>query len=360
MTGKTTLLESVAAHHRVDLLDLQAETRYRTQPEILWEELNKLKPNSTVIIDEIQKIPELLDTVQRGIDKLKLRFILSGSSARKLKRSGANLLGGRAIDLRIFPLTLQEINGRLELKEVLRWGSLPRIATLLETSDVAEVVAILRTYQSLYIQQEIQIEALVRNLTAFQRFLQIAAACHGQIIEYSTIARDCGVSAPTVKEYFQILEDSLVANLLWPYDRSERKKARPKFYFFDNGVVRAIQGRLTADPSPEELGHLFEGWFVQEARRILHYHGKEHELALWRKDRHEIDLLFTRSGKPVLAMEIKSGQHIRKEPSEDAFKAIFPKVPLLIVSLKDRHNRKTEEGREILSVSSALEMIKGL
>ncbi len=151
----------------------------------------------------------------------------------------------------------------------------------------------------------------------------------------------------TVKEYFQILEDTLLGEFLWPYDRSERKMARPKFYFFDCGVIRALQNRLNDPPTPSEKGILFESWMIRELIRIRDYEEKEHEFGLWRKGRYEVDLLILKSGKPILALEFKSGKTDIDSSAFNAFKAEFPNVPLWVVSMTDVRYRKLELGVEI-------------
>jgi predicted AAA+ superfamily ATPase len=195
---------------------------------------------------------------------------------------------------------------------------------------------------------------------AFQRFLEVAAQSNAQIIEFATISRDCGVPSSTVKEYYSILEDTLLGDFLWPWDRSERKKARPKFYFFDCGVVRAIQNRLNDPPTPDELGFLFETWFIRELRRSRDYGNRPHEFSLWREGLHEIDVLITGSYGPLLAIECKSGRDKIGPPAIAAFRSRFPKVPLVVASLTDRVPRRLESGIDVLPWKKALEMYEAL
>ncbi|MCB1215174.1 MAG: ATP-binding protein, partial [Deltaproteobacteria bacterium] len=205
MTGKSTLLRKLSYTLYLDLLDLQLELLYRENPKVFWEEMAALRPGSKIIIDEIQKIPDLLNYVQMAMDQLGHQFILSGSSARKLKRGGANLLGGRALDLKLHPLSFEEIGKVLDLESVLSYGSLPKIYSLVVKKDWEMVKAYLRTYVSTYLKEEIQMEALTRNLGAFQRFFSVAAQSNGQVIEFANISRECSVPMTTVKEYFSIL-----------------------------------------------------------------------------------------------------------------------------------------------------------
>ena len=348
MTGKSYLLRGLKSHLYVDLLDPERELELKREPRHFWEEITALGKNSLVIVDEIQRIPSLLDYVQKGIEEMGHRFVLSGSSARKLRRGGANLLGGRALDLKLHPLTAEEIGERFNIHLALQYGTLPKLTQLVLEGHKAEAKELLRSYYTTYIKEEIQAEALTRNVGAFQRFLNVAAQGNGQVIEFQNISRECAVAASTVKEYYSILEDTLIGGFLWRWDRSERKKARPKFYFFDCGVVRAIQNRLNDPPTPQEAGVLFENWMIKELIAYGDYLGKGHEYTFWREGPHEIDLLIMNGQKPILAIECKTGQQFPSAPCMSAFQKQFPKVPLIIVSLNDKHKRKLESGIEVL------------
>lgn len=348
MTGKTTcLLALKPSYHYFDLLDPEEELRLRHSPGVFWEEVGSLPKGSKIIIDEVQKIPALLDYVQKAMDQLGHRFILSGSSARKLKRGGANLLGGRALDLKMHPLTVEEIGGKFKIQNALQFGTLPKIHSLVLDNDADEARRFLRSYVTTYIKEEIQAEAVTRHLDAFQRFLPIAAQSNGQMIEYANISRECSVPMSTVKEYYQILEDTLMGEFLWPFDRSERKKARPKFYFFDCGVIRALQNRLTDPPTPVEQGMLFESWFMREMIRIRDYGEKDHTFSLWRSGANEIDLIVSGGRGPLLAIECKSGKTDISSGTVEAFRKQFPKTPLVIASLSDHRSRRLDSGVEV-------------
>lgn len=360
MTGKTSLIRNLPKVAIIDLLDPEQELRLRQSPSLFWEEIQTVPKNSLVVVDEVQKVPTLLNYVQKGIEELGLRFILTGSSARKLKRGGANLLGGRAHDLRLHPLTVREMGPRFDLPTALQYGTLPKFAVLASEKKTDEVRGLLRSYYTTYIKEEIQAEALTRNVGAFQRFLNVAVQANGQVIEFQNISRECSVPASTVKEYFAILEDTLIGEFLWPWDRSERKKARPKFFFFDCGVVRSIQNRLNDPPTPQEMGFLFETWFVRELVRLRDYFRKSHEFCFWREGNHEIDLLVTGPRGPVLAVECKSGNESLREATWLAFSARFPKVPLVIASLKDKARRRLVSGVEILPWRDVLEIYEHL
>jgi len=360
MTGKTHLLKEFKEAHYFDLLDPEAELELKRTPRLFWERLSAVQPGALVIVDEIQRVPALLDYVQKGIEEKQLRFILSGSSARKLKRGSANLLGGRAIELRLHPLTFREIGKAFRLEAACQYGTLPRITQLWLENQEEALRLLLRSYYTTYIKEEIQAEALTRNVGAFQRFLLVAVQSNAQVIEFSNIARDCSVPASTVKEYFSILEDTLIGEFLWPWDRSERRKARPKFYFFDCGVVRAIQNRLIDPPTTDEFGFLFETWMVREFIRLRDYLGKPHEFAFWREGPHEIDLLVMRSGKPILAVEFKSSSGAMAAATLTAFRQRFGDVPILVASSGDRTARQLENGLSILPWSEALERYEAL
>jgi predicted AAA+ superfamily ATPase len=360
MTGKTFLLRSLPARLSVDLLDPELELRLRQSPRIFWEQVSALEDRSLVVVDEIQRVPVILDYVQKGIEEKQLVFVLSGSSARKLKRGGANLLGGRAKDLKLHPLSHEEAGAHFNIQEACMFGTLPKVAQWLADRNLDEARSLLRSYATIYIKEEIQAEALTRNVGAFHRFLQVAVQGNAQVTEFSNISRDCSVPASTVKEYYSILEDTLMGDFLWPWDRSERKKARPKFYFFDCGVVRAIQNRLNDPPTPSEMGFLFETWFVREIRRMRDYGAKPHELSFWREGPHEIDLLIMGGHGPLLAIECKTGHERLGPRAFGAFRARFPKVPLVAASLDDAAPRRLENGVELLPWKMALDRYQAL
>ncbi len=360
MTGKTTLLASLKTQGYFDLLNPEEELSLRQNPKLFWEQVSSFPKGSLIVVDEIQKVPVLLDYVQMGIDRHNYRFLLSGSSARKLKRGGANLLGGRALSLRLHPLTVQEMGASFHIEKALQFGTLPKIATLVATKQEEEARRFLKSYVTTYIKEEIQAEAITRNVGAFQRFLAVAAQSNAEFIEFANISRECSVPMSTVKEYYSILEDTLLGEFLWPYDRSERKKARPKFYFFDCGVIRAMQNRLTDPPTPLEASSLFETWFVRELIRIRDYHEAEHEFGLWRKGPHEIDVLISGGHGPLLAIECKSGQ-VKIDPSTvQAFHDEFPKVPLIVASRTDDRSRKLASGVEVHPWDKALDIYRKL
>mgnify|MGYP001558418841 FL=1 len=355
MTGKTFLLRKLHPALFMDLLVPETELSLSRSPVIFWEQLQALHKNDLVIVDEVQRVPALLDYVQKGIEEIGLRFILSGSSARKLKRGSANLLGGRALDLRLYPLTNTEVGKEFDIGMALSYGTLPRVVTTFLDGKVDDVRRQLKAYCTIYVKEEVQAEALTRNVGAFQRFLSVAAQMNAETIEFASVARDSSVPMSTVKEYFSILEDTLLGDFLWPWDRSERKKARPKFYFFDCGVVRALQNRLVDPPTPQEKGYLFETFFYNELKRMRDYHEKPYEFSFWREGRNEVDILVTGPRGPIMAFECKTSSDTVSDDTRIAFHKRFPKLPLFVVSLKDIHPRKLDNGIVVFPWRQALD-----
>ncbi len=361
MTGKTSMLADAPSDLTFDLLDLTTELTLRSQPARFLERIASLPPGSTVIVDEVQKIPELLNYIQIGIEKYGLRFILSGSSARKLKRGYANLLGGRALDFRLHPLTHRELGADFDIHLALRFGTIPKIYLLAKAGNELEARLVLSSYHSTYLKEEIQSEALVRNLTGFHRFLPVAASCDAREIAYSNVARDAQLSDSTVKDYFSILEDTLLARFVWAWDASERKKSHPKFYMFDSGVTRVLLNRVVDPPSSGELGYLFESWFVNELHRFRDYYFKTDQLSYWKHGGNEVDLLIHNRGHFRLAIEIKSGEiHPNDLRGIRAFKQRFPEVPAIVASFKDSEERAIGEGIRVVPWKTALDMAVAL
>lgn len=315
-TGKTHLLKE---HFKnipslyIDLLDPDTNQTLSLRPATLRQRLDAL-PNETkwVIIDEIQKIPALLDIAHQQIESTRFKFALTGSSARKLKHGGANLLAGRAFVQHLFPLTTVELGSSFSLEAALRWGTLPRIFALSQDSDKQDF---LRSYTHTYLQEEITQEQVVRKLDPFRRFLNVAAQMSGQIVNFSKISRDTGASVITVQSYFHILEDTLIGFLLEPFHESIRKRQRdnPKFYFFDTGVLHALQNTLTVDLPPQTyaFGVAFEHFIINEIHRLQAYKKKDFRLSYLRtKDGVEIDLIIERPGLPRALIEIKSTDNV--------------------------------------------------
>jgi predicted AAA+ superfamily ATPase len=298
-TGKTTLIRNTLADaFLIDLLEIRTYREYLKNPSIIAEQ--KLKP--IVVIDEVQKLPEILDEVHRLIETQRLTFLLTGSSARKLKRGGANLLAGRAWWAELFPLTSREIPD-FDLITYLNRGGLPAI----NPSD--DYVEELRAYAALYLKEEIQNEALTRKITHFSEFLDLMALSNGQEISYQSIAGDCGVSANSVKNYIQILEDTLVAFQLQAFTKTRKRKAisRAKLYFFDIGVTNSLARRGAILIGSELFGKAFEHFILLEVRAFLSYARKTEQMYYWRStSQFEVDLILGNR----LAIEIKGATYI--------------------------------------------------
>ena len=342
-TGKTTLLKKLPFLKNafyIDLLDADTEEQYSLRPELLIEQAEAMKEGSWIIIDEIQKVPKLLDHVHILIEQKKIYFALTGSSSRKLKRGGANLLAGRAFSFSLYPFTSQELNDKFKLLEVLQWGSLPKVTSFTTEIDKRRF---LRTYTQTYLKEEILIEQLIRNLNPFRLFLPIAAQMDTQIINYSNIARDTGVDHKTVQNYYQILVETNLGYFLEPYNRSVRKVQRlsPKFYLFDTGVKRALEKKLNVpvEPRTTDFGNAFESWFVCECFRLNQYFELDYDFFYLRtKDDAEIDLIIDRPGKKQLVIEIKSTDRVdeRHVKNLNHFRKDFPDSELICVSRVNR------------------------
>ena len=302
-TGKSTWIkEHFKDVPSYDLLDSSEALRFARDPGLLYKEAGALPSGSWVVIDEVQKAPALLDEVHRLIEQKGLRFILSGSSARKLRRGGTNLLAGRALLTPFFPLVSQEVGFELPDMRQLRYGMLPK-AFVSERPQ-----GYLRTYASTYLKEEIQAEALTRSIGAFSRFLEVAARQNGQITNVSNIARDAQVPRPTVACYFEILADTLIGSWLpaWKLKRATKQTRHPKFYFFDSGICRALFERLPYPPTEEESGVLFETWILNELRAYLSYSGLDYPVYYWSShDRVEVDF-FLETARGFVALEAKS------------------------------------------------------
>jgi len=291
--------------HRVDLLDESLYQSLLADPALFAAELRGLEPGSWVIVDEIQRLPSLLNEVHRFIEERKLRFVLLGSSARKLKVAGTNLLGGRALRKIMYPLLPEELGNDFDLKEVLRFGSLP---VVWRSADRKEA---LNAYVQLYLREEIKSEALVRNLPGFARFLPIAGLFHGQMINVSNIARDAGIARTTVAGYLDILEDTLLTCRLPAFEGRLRVRERrhPKLYWIDPGLARGVKRQL-GPVAAEERGPLFEGWVLNLLRAYAQRDEIYDEVYYWASAHGgnvEVDFLLQR-GNDYMAIEAKSSQ----------------------------------------------------
>ncbi|MGE4170279.1 MAG: ATP-binding protein [Candidatus Margulisiibacteriota bacterium] len=314
-TGKTTFLKSLFKGKSIlwiDLLDPEEEDRFHRTPNELARRVEANPHLEWVVIDEIQKNPALLNVIHHLIETTSIKFALTGSSARKLKQGSANLLAGRAFYNHFYPLTYFEMKDAFELDDVLSWGTLPK---LLGTHSTREKTEYLKTYALTYLREEIWSEHIIRKLDPFRKFLEVAAQCNGEILNYANIARDVGVATTTVQSYFEILDETLLGHFLEPYHQSIRKQQRqnPKFFLFDTGVKRALEGQLSVSlvPGTYDYGHAFEQFIVLEIMRLNDYLGMDLKLSYLRtKDQAEIDLIIEYPNGETLLIEIKSTEEV--------------------------------------------------
>jgi len=315
-TGKTWLLKHTVRYDiYIDLLNEKERIRYTKNPSILSSEIIGLKKkNAVIVIDEVQKIPGLLDEVHRAIESdWQPRFFLTGSSARKLKRNQANMLGGRAVTFQLFPFSYFELRELFSLNSYLQYGGLPNVF-LAEKNDVKKML--LESYVSTYLKEEIFDEALTRNLPAFSRFLDLAGFENGNIINYSNIAREVGVSSNSIKEYFNILVDTHIGFFLPPFFKSHRKKliSHPKFYFADTGISFALKKILSVELTEGTplFGDAFEHFIILETKKALSYLREEINLYFFRtSDGAEVDIILEKHNE-IIAVEIKSSEMPQK------------------------------------------------
>jgi predicted AAA+ superfamily ATPase len=317
-TGKTALLTRIFDESEtlyINLLSPQEEFRFIKNPEELRQLVLGSNPKiKYIVIDEIQKVPKLLDVVHLLIetDKSDKRFVLTGSSARKLRSGGANLLAGRAFTYYLFPFTFLELKDQFNLEKSLSFGTLPKICTFNQDGYKKKF---LQSYAMTYLKEEIWSEKLVKNLDSFRRFLEVAAQSNGKIVNYLNISKDVGVDDKTVKNYFTILEDTLLGYFLESFHHSFRKrlKTAPKFYYFDLGIARTLSSTLGIIPltGTSYYGELFEQFIISECFKLKFYYQSEYKLSyLMTEFGVEIDLIIERPGQPILLIEIKSKNNV--------------------------------------------------
>ena len=305
-SGKSTWLRAIFRDAYVfDLLSEDTYQRLLARPGSFADELRAVSTDKWVIVDEVQRLPGLLNEVHRFSEEKRMRFVLCGSSARKLKRAGVNLLAGRALHRSMHPFVPEELGAQFSLEEALQRGLLPIVWDSAAKEDT------LVAYAQLYLKEEIQAEALVRNLPGFARFLPLAALFHGQTVNVSNIAREAGVARTTVAGYLDILVETLLCFRLPAYEAKLRVRERklPKWYWCDPGIVRAMK-HSTGSIAPEERGVLFEGLVAQLLRAYKDYRGICDEMYYWApsgRSATEVDFLLVR-GTDLIAVEAKSGQ----------------------------------------------------
>ena len=334
-TGKSTFLEQTLKNAVFfDLLDSNLRLKLQRDPSLLYDTLQDKPAGTIIVIDEIPVIPELLIEVHRLIQKKGLRFVLTGSSPRKLKRKGHNTLGGRAAPCFFFPFVSAELHD-IDLDKALLYGLLPPHYLAKNPRRL------LSGYIDIYLKEEIKEEALSRNIAVFQRFMQAAALTSSEIVNYTNIANDCNVSAKTIKEYFSILEDTLIGYMLPAYTKTNKRKVTqaPKFYFFDVGVYNYLLQRTSLPPETPEYGHSFEHFVMQELRAYVNYFQKDETLSYWHTyNNKEIDVVV---GQAKIGIEIKSTTEIQPKHLSN-FKDYhdeFPDSRCIIVS-RDKLTRR--------------------
>jgi predicted AAA+ superfamily ATPase len=352
--GKSYLLKSCYPDALyIDLLETDTYNKYQASPKLLREEIIALKERkqlkkNLVIIDEVQKIPELLNEVHLLIERYGINFILCGSSARKLKRQGVNMLGGRAIKQVLFGFNIYELqeDKSFNLEKYLSRGYTPRHYL----SDKYKTLT--KGYIDNYLKEEILIEGLVRNLPAFRNFLEATSFSDGEIVNYENIASDCHVSSPTVKAYFQILEDTLIASFLPSYTKKPKRRViqAPKFYYHDVGIVNILQKRNEIKLGNSEAGKAFENAIYHELQSYISYTSLDTKLSYWRLTTDiEVDFII---GDMELAIEAKSGE-AKKTSDLKGLREIIkdhPKTKKRILVCNIAQSRKTDDEIWILSL----------
>ncbi len=321
-TGKSTYLKYLFSDSNVlwfDFLKSADEERFSENPDLLFDIVTTAKQTyDWVVIDEVQKVPKILDIIHRIIESkvVNTKFALTGSSARKLKRGSANMLAGRAFSHHLFPFSYQELGSSFDLQKAINFGMLPVIWNYSnEVTQEEEIKAYLRSYVELYVKEEVWIEQLIKNLPPFRKFLEVAAQMSGEIINYSKIAKQIRCDVKTVQNYFLILEDTLMSFSLEAYHTSVRKRliSSPKFYFFDLGVKRALERTLNLQllPSSFTYGKNFEEFIITQIIFLNEYKKLDYRFFyLKTKDGAEIDLIIERPGKALVLIEIKSSTNV--------------------------------------------------
>ncbi len=337
-TGKSTLLAmKLKSDLNINLLRSSQYIPLAQDPSLLEQWTAHLKPGQWVVLDEVQKIPALLDEVHRLYEEKGLHFALSGSSARKLKRGGANLLAGRALQRYLFPFVFSEFSSLTTIDEVIDWGTLPGVIV-----DPLNRIETLATYVETYLKQELIEEGIVRKLDPFMRFLRTAGQYNAQILNVENLARESHVGRTTVDKYFEIIEDTLIGFRLpaLPLGLQAKEVSHPKFYFFDCGVARACAGYLNEEIDSVWRGFAFETYVIHEVRAYNSYSKKVRDLFYYKvSGGNEVDLLIETSRKTLskpqklVALEIKSSkkwdsrwshslQTILDSPKSPVYKAV--------------------------------------
>jgi predicted AAA+ superfamily ATPase len=353
-TGKSTLLrEKYPNSYYIDLLQSDIYARYVIQPHLIREDLAHLHPGALVVIDAIQKVPQLLDEIHGLIERRKLVFALSGSSARKLRRGHANLLGGRALRRELFGLSAAELGSDFNLLKMLNQGYLPPHYA----SSPNDWKRLVLSYVGDYLKEDIAAESLVRGLSGFSSFLSAAAFSDTEMISFTAFSRDVGISANTVKEYFSILEDSLIGSFLPAFTlRAKRRtKAGPKFYFHNVGLVNYMAKRGQIELGSEQCGKAFENWVAHELRCYNEYTSQLETISYWRLSTGvEVDFII---GDMKIAIEAKSSHRINSDHLKGLKELAreHPKVGKRLLVCTSSERRSTEDGIQIIPASEFIE-----
>ena len=354
-TGKTTLLKAAYPDALwIDLLKAEEYRRYLQNPEFLRAELAASESIRQVVIDEVQKVPQLLDEAHWLHENRGIHFALCGSSARKVKRGQANLLGGRAVRYELHGLIAGEIGREFNLDRLLNHGYLPRMYL----SDRPQ--RLLSAYVADYLKEEVAAEGLVRNLPVFSEFLNVASLSDTELVNFSTIARDCGVSSHTIKGYFQILEDTLLGRWLPGYTRRPKRRviAAPKFYFADVGIVNHLARRGELRPGSELYGKAFENWVFHELSAHNAYAETFATLSYWRlASGIEVDFIVN---DMQVAVEAKSAVKVTTDHLKGlrALGQDHPGIGRRVVVCLERKSRRTEDGILILPAAEFCERLR--
>ena len=354
-TGKTTLLKAAYTDALwIDLLKAEEYRRYLQNPEFLRAELAASESIRQVVIDEVQKVPQLLDEAHWLHENRGIHFALCGSSARKVKRGQANLLGGRAVRYELHGLIAGEIGREFNLDRLLNHGYLPRMYL----SDRPQ--RLLSAYVADYLKEEVAAEGLVRNLPVFSEFLNVASLSDTELVNFSTIARDCGVSSHTIKGYFQILEDTLLGRWLPGYTRRPKRRviAAPKFYFADVGIVNHLARRGELRPGSELYGKAFENWVFHELSAHNAYAETFATLSYWRlASGIEVDFIVN---DMQVAVEAKSAVKVTTDHLKGlrALGQDHPGIGRRVVVCLERKSRRTEDGILILPAAEFCERLR--
>ena len=353
-TGKSTWArENFPDAYRIDLLDEGRYQMYLGNPSLVAGELNTRSPGEWVVLDEVQRLPGILNEAHRFIEERGLRFVLLGSSARKLKTQGTNLLAGRAVRRTMYPFVPGELGPDFDLEEVLRFGSIPLVCGSPDKADT------LLAYVQMYLREEIRAEAIVRNLPGFTRFLPVAALFHARTVNTSAIARDSGTARTTVEGYLTILEDTLLAFRVPAFEARMRARERkhPKLYWIDPGLVRAVKRQLH-DVSQEEMGALFEGWIAVLLRTYMETRGLFESMSYWSGGSTEVDFLLERQGG-VIAVEAKAGSTYQTGLLRGLRAlAALPNLEKRVLVYQGERPLRTSDGIEVWPVSAFLDWLE--